>query len=85
MGKNEFKICSGCGISKPINDFGVDKKNNDGLKNRCKICKNKQTRESRAKNKEKLRIYNAKYIVRKKKEAEKKIDQFSENFLEWLG
>lgn len=79
------KFCHGCKTTKPISAFGVDNKNKDKLKRKCKLCQNKINRESRAKDKEKLKKYNAKYWVRKKVEAEKKVDQFTENFLEWLG
>ena len=35
------KVCSKCKKELPINEFGKDKKNKDGLNNQCKNCKNK--------------------------------------------
>jgi len=33
-----FKICTGCGIEKPFEEYGKDKKGRFGLNQKCKIC-----------------------------------------------
>jgi len=50
-----FKKCTHCGIEKPFEDFGKDKKGKFGLNQKCKICcrirKKNRSKESIEKNK----------------------------------
>mgnify|MGYP003414767032 CR=1 FL=1 len=39
------KVCTKCGIEKPISDFGKYSRNKDGLSVVCKECTNKKQRE----------------------------------------
>ena len=39
-----MKRCTKCGAEKEETEFGIDKKNRDGLKNRCKTCVNEYQR-----------------------------------------
>ncbi|HEY5576216.1 MAG TPA: HNH endonuclease [Clostridiaceae bacterium] len=72
----ETKVCSECGIEKPVEMFGKLKSEKDGLAKKCKICKTKQykqwyeaNRESvnermklwREENKEHVAEYNKQY------------------------
>lgn len=34
----ETKQCKKCGLEKPLNEFGKNKQNKDGLNRWCKIC-----------------------------------------------
>jgi hypothetical protein len=60
----ESKICRVCDIEKPINNFGIARKNKDGFNDFCKECKNEKSRLFYQNNKEfileKYRIDNAK-------------------------
>ena len=47
----ETKKCCSCKEIKSKSEFGTYKKNSDGLRYDCKSCKNKKSREFRAKNK----------------------------------
>lgn len=72
-----LKICSHCGIKKPIEDFTKDKHNRDGLDIRCKPCKSiaqsDSRREYRKNNKYKARAYNQSAAVQQRtKEARQK-------------
>lgn len=51
------KICSKCGIEKPLEDFNKDKGKADGYANICKLCRIEQ----RKLNKDKTAEYNKKY------------------------
>ena len=49
------KICSGCNISLPIDEFHKDKSRKDGLQTYCKFCKKKKDRNWYQSNKVKAR------------------------------
>ena len=53
-----FKICRACHVDKPIEEFGRNKNNCDGVHNLCKPCAVKQATESRGRNRERHRVYN---------------------------
>lgn len=68
----ECKICSKCGVEKPINDFGNDKQVKSGIKASCKECERKRHHEyarthkeerkkTDEKHREKRREYSRKY------------------------
>ena len=48
------KICKKCGISKETYEFGILKKNTDGLRDVCKVCKSFEDAKYRENNKEKV-------------------------------
>lgn len=51
----ETKICSKCGIEKPVNEFYKDRRSKDGLRSHCKECHNLSSRKWRSENPEKQR------------------------------
>lgn len=55
------KICSGCKISKPINDFYKEKQGAQGVKGKCKECIKKIKEKYRNENKDKIRQATKKY------------------------
>lgn len=75
----QTKICTKCGIEKPLSEFSTHKKTKDGLRISCKKCSYIRHKKYRLKNKEKIREYhkeyNKKYYLKNKekiKEREKK-------------
>lgn len=50
-----MKTCKNCGVSKPINCFGKDSHNKDGLKYDCKDCRNAKAAKYRAENPDNVR------------------------------
>ena len=55
-----MKICTICGIEKPLSEFHVRNNRSSRKETRCKDCSNKHKREYRLANKEKTRAYNKK-------------------------
>jgi hypothetical protein len=53
-----MKFCASCKIEKPLSDFHVRKNRISGVQSTCKDCANKNKREYRIKNKDKIRIWN---------------------------
>lgn len=51
------KVCVDCGMSKPIDAFGIEKRNSDNRRGRCKACRSKQCHENGAYLTERLRKY----------------------------
>ena len=45
-----MKICKRCGITKPIGDFGKNKKNKDGFAIYCKECEKLRAKKYRKDN-----------------------------------
>ena len=43
------KICRLCGVAKPVEDFGKEKKGMDGLRSECKSCHSIKKRENHLK------------------------------------
>lgn len=62
------KVCSKCGIEKPLSDFWKDKKSKDGHRPDCKECRDI---EKHRKDNEKYRIINREKINQKQKEHRK--------------
>lgn len=64
----ETKICRTCSIEKPINEFCIARKNNDGYNHFCKSCQRSKDKLYREKNKEKItkrfKEYNSKPEVK---------------------
>jgi hypothetical protein len=50
----ETKVCNSCNIKKELCEFGIVRKNIDGLRNTCKVCKNIDDKRYRENNKEKI-------------------------------
>lgn len=76
------KTCKKCGKNKPISAFGKDSKTKDKLKTRCKKCRNDLKKEYYLANRTRIIESNKKYI---KDRVEQKIEEFSENLLEWFN
>ncbi len=57
------KECSSCGVEKPTDKFTRNKTKKWGLDSQCKLCKSRQDKEYRRKNKHKLRKYFEEYHV----------------------
>lgn len=55
-----LKVCSSCGVSKDVSEFGSRKSAPDGLQYWCRACMNRSMRESRGRNPE----YNKEYYER---------------------
>lgn len=51
----ETKICKKCDVEKKLCEFGILRKNVDGLRNTCKVCKNIDDKRYRESNKERIR------------------------------
>lgn len=47
------KICSHCGLTKSLDKFGIDRRNDDGHKGICRNCRNKYEKQFKIKNPEK--------------------------------
>jgi len=63
-----LKICTGCGIGKPFEDYGKDKKGKFGLNQKCKICcriRNKETIRSKE-SIDKIKRYKSEWQKKKK-------------------
>lgn len=68
----EEKVCSSCGLSKPLSDFYKEPRVKDGRFRRCKACHCKTTKEYREKNPEIYRKASLKHwrsLDDKKKQA----------------
>ena len=71
----QTKVCKGCGIEKPLDEFHKDKYQKDGKQVKCKMCKNAQAEKWYEKNKEAKKEYNKEYREENKesvKECKKK-------------
>ena len=55
------KPCLGCGETKPLAQWGKDRSSPDGLRARCRVCHNKEARESYHNNREKVNARCKKY------------------------
>ena len=63
----ETRICTKCGLTKPLSDFYKNKSKSTGYEAACKICHRSQVRENELKNHEKYKAYHRDYY-RKNKE-----------------
>ena len=50
----ETKVCDKCNLEKELCKFGILRKNKDGLRNICKVCKGVDDKKYRENNKEKI-------------------------------
>lgn len=50
------KICSHCGKEKPIEEFGIKRKNKDGRNNYCKECQRELAKQSKIRRKSEDRM-----------------------------
>lgn len=55
------KTCTKCTQELPLSAFGRSGKAKDGLRSRCKLCRSDEKREYYARNRERLRKYNARW------------------------
>ena len=64
-----MKECNICGYIRPIDQFGLDKKTNDGRYYQCKLCRNQHLSELRATSewRENLRQYRSRDDVKEKR------------------
>jgi len=71
----EKKICKKCLIEKDICEFGILRKNKDGLRNECKSCRiiNRKLNLEKIKFQEKLRRLKNREIINKKQKEYRKI------------
>ena len=60
------KVCTGCGKTKPLSEFGKRKGVRDGRKSRCKECRKASARGYQARNREKYNAYQRGYNARHK-------------------
>jgi len=78
----ETKLCSRCGIVKPLNEFGVDRKKSLGVSTYCRICNRDKQRERRL-------LENPDWVLRTYKEIKKEVIeehvQLSKELLKILG
>ena len=58
----QTKMCSKCGIEKPLSDFHKDKRDRSGVRSICKLCRKKYCEE----NKERINQYNKQYYQENK-------------------
>lgn len=65
------KICSKCGIEKPLDKFYSDKSKKSGKASYCKECTKKKSKEHYREHIEESRIYNKDYHQKHKKELNK--------------
>lgn len=65
------KKCSKCGEVKPIEMFHNDKNGRDGHKNYCKSCQSEMSKQHRARNLERITVYQAKYRAENRERQEK--------------
>jgi 5-methylcytosine-specific restriction endonuclease McrA len=49
------KVCRGCNLLKPLDEFGTDKYTSDGKATRCILCKRQESAQYRAHNGDKVR------------------------------
>lgn len=68
----ETKVCNKCKSDKVLTDYGIDKRNTDGLKSVCKLCLSEYKKQYSLLNKEKIDEYNKEY----KKANPDKIKQY---------
>ena len=66
------KECRRCGIEKPVEEFGRDRKSKDGKRTMCKICATEYQREYFAKNPDKHQKYKEKWKTDYRKKYERK-------------
>jgi hypothetical protein len=66
------KVCSKCGVSKPLSRFGKHKKCKDGLHPSCKDCKYLVDKAYREANKERLRKLKSEHYFKNKESIQKK-------------
>lgn len=79
-----FKKCTGCGIEKPFEDFGKDKKGKFGLNQKCKICCRKRDKnKNRSKESiEKNKLYKAEWQKEKRVLLNERLRERYKNNLE---
>jgi len=79
-----FKICTGCGIEKPFEEFGKDKKGRFGLNQKCKICCRKRgKKKNRSKESiEKNKVYKAEWQRKNRKLLNVRLRERYKNNLE---
>ncbi len=63
--------CKGCEEDKPLEEFGVDRRNKRGKKYRCKKCVSSQMAEYYQRNRSKIKEYAKKYYLENKEEGSK--------------
>lgn len=74
----ESKLCSKCGLYKPVSEFPKLKRNKDGLDSLCKKCRNLVNKNYREKNKEKVKKARKKYYEKNRQHI---LDQKTAYFL----
>ena len=62
------KVCSTCNISKPLVEFNKDKATKDGLKYKCKDCKNQYQNQYNQDNKEAIAEYMNQYNLKNRED-----------------
>ena len=62
----QTKLCYKCGKEKPFSDFGKDRRRKFGLTSACKACRNPQAKAWRDKNREYVKIINARSREKRK-------------------
>lgn len=78
----EFKLkcCRICGVSKPLADFGLAKKNKDGRDNQCKVCKNTSSRNHYNLNSDRIKSKQRKSYTENKIRKDSSVRNYQHNF-----
>jgi len=71
----ETKICKGCGKDLPMDDY-VKSRNADGHENKCKICRNKRSKENYETNKEDRKAHTKQYCIDNKEKISIRTKQY---------
>jgi hypothetical protein len=58
----ETKVCDRCNLEKELCEFGILKKNTDGLRNTCKVCRGIDDKKYRENNKKRICEINKNWI-----------------------
>lgn len=59
-----MKLCTGCAIEKPLDDYYADRRATDGMGSRCRRCHNSGTRKWAQANQERVRTYDQRARLR---------------------
>jgi hypothetical protein len=76
----QIKICSKCGIEKPLSDFNKRKRNKDGLNSYCRECVSLENKSYRKNNQEKIKIKKKEWYQENRETAIQKVkDRVAKN------
>lgn len=79
-----FKTCTKCGIQKPLEEFGKDKKRKDGHVAQCKECLKAYRKEYHKKNKDKENAKNKEWYLKNKESKDAKNKLWREEHKDYM-